>query len=215
MMKRNLFFLAVLIPVFSLQLSAQTSNEFVKDALANPNIKITWLGADFSHCKIQDYLDCDPDRFAMMFVPAINNLTIAEPAKFDFAKYLKKSSFTSDLSAVTKSNETIQPDQMTQDTQKKLDDATINSIVSGYDLKDKEGIGAVIIYESLSKKNLYASMYFTYVKMPEGKVILSKHVAEKPIGFGLRNFWAATIFGFLKDYEKIYQKTWKAEYGIK
>lgn len=214
-MKRNFLFLAVLIPAISLQLSAQTSNEAVKDALTNTSLNVTWLGADFSHCKIKGNLDCPPEQFVSQIIPAINSVILAEPAKYDFAKFLNKASFTTDIQAVTKSNSAINTEMMTQDVQTKLDEATINKIVSGYDLKGKEGIGAVLIYESISKESLNASMYFTYVKMPEGKVILSKPVGAKPAGFGLRNFWASTVYSFLKDYNKAYLKAWKTDYGIK
>ncbi len=214
-MKRIFIFLAVLIPAISLQLSAQTSDQDVKDALTNTSLKVTWLGADFSHCKIKGTFDCTPEQFVSQFIPAINNVILAEPTKYDFAKFLNKASFTTDIQSVTKANSAIDPGMMTQDEKTKLDEATINKIVSGYDLKGKEGIGAVLIYESISKQDLYATMYFAYVKMPEGKVILSKPVGAKPAGFGLRNFWASTVYSFLKDYNKAYLKAWKTDYGIK
>lgn len=215
-MKRNLFFLAVLFTVLSVPVLAQTENkELIKDVLTKSDMRIVWLGADFSHVKILDSLGCTPERFATEIIPAINNIVIMEPSKYDFGKFLQKITFFSDTEAVTKSNKSINPEEMVKNTQEKLDVNKINNIVGSYNLKEKEGIGVVLIYEALSKKNLYSSMYFTYVKMPEGKVILTKYVSARPGGFGLRNFWAATIYDFLKDYNKVYLKSLKAEYGIK
>jgi hypothetical protein len=35
--------------------------------------------------------------------------------------------------------------------------------------------------------------------MPDGKVILSEKVAGRPQGFGLRNYWAYSIYDILKS----------------
>lgn len=195
----------------------QQVNNDIKDVLTNRSLMVTWLGADFSHVIIEDMPDCSPQEFATSYVPQINTVVVNEPNKYDFAKFLNKAGFTNSIGAVSKSNAAINPSNMVpKDGQPgQLNETIIAEIVSGYDLKDKEGVGVVLVYESLSKSKLLATMFLTYVKMPEGKVILTKRVTGKPKGFGLRNYWAYTVYDFLKDYDKTYEKPWKAEYGLK
>lgn len=216
-MKKN-FFLVVAIAAFVLNIhvAAQSSNkDLIREVLSNKNNSVTWLGADFSHVKIVGNLDCTAARFATEIVPAINDVVVMEPKKYDFAKYLNKAAFFADNSAVSKSNAAIKPDDMLQDTTVELKESDISNIVEKYDLKSKEGIGVVFIYESVSKTHLQAVIYLTYLKMPEGKLIFSKKVTAKPGGFGLRNYWAATIFNVLRDYREVYHDQWKSEYAVK
>jgi len=215
-MKQNLILaVAFTMVLFSTPIAAQ-NNDAIKAVLTNNDMAITWLGADFSHATIEDFCGCEPAQFAQQIIPSINEVVVKEASKYDFAKFLQKSDFISDITSVTKSNESIDPNAMvrTEATHKTLDKATIAKIVASYDLTGKKGVGVVLIYESLSKRNLKAIMYLTYVQMPEGKIILSKQVEGKPGGFGVRNYWAATIYSFLKEYKGEYLRSWKSEYGI-
>lgn len=217
MKKQLLFPLFVALLFLSFNVGAQTNNDAIKEVLTNKGMSITWLGADFSHAVILDMSDCSAADFISKIAPAINELVLIEPNKFDFAKFLQKKSCTTDIVAVTKSNAATNLDDMVDKDTGPVDlkQSTIKEIVGKYDLSGKEGVGVVLIYESLSKRLLKSTMYLTYVKMPEGEIILSRQVEGKAGGFGLRNYWAATIYSFLKYYDRYYLPEWKANYKIK
>ena len=96
-MKQNLILAVAFAAVlFSAPVAAQAqNNEAIADVLTNKDMTITWLGVDFSHAIIEDYLDCEPAKFATEIVPAINNLVVQESPKYDFAKFLLKKDFVS------------------------------------------------------------------------------------------------------------------------
>ena len=68
-----------------------------------------------------------------------------------------------------------------------------------YDLKDKTGIGLVFIAEYLDKPGTTAVYDLVYFSMPGGNVILWEREFGTPKGFGMRNYWASTIYEILKS----------------
>jgi len=82
-------------------------------------------------------------------------------------------------------------------------------MVKGYNISGKKGVGVVFIMESMSKTAERSSMYITFINMSNGKVIHTERLEEKVGGFGLRNYYAKSIYEALKDIEKTKYKDWK------
>ena len=76
---------------------------------------------------------------------------------------------------------------------------TIIKMIQLYDLKDKTGIGLVFIAEYLDKPGTTAVYDLVYFSMPGGNVILWEREFGTPKGFGMRNYWASTIYEILKS----------------
>ena len=65
--------------------------------------------------------------------------------------------------------------------------ATIESIVRGYNFSGKKGIGLMFIMETMNKASATASMYVTFINLSSGKVLLTERMTAKAAGFGFRN----------------------------
>jgi len=64
--------------------------------------------------------------------------------------------------------------------------------------------------ESMSKTSERASMYVTFIDMSNKKVLHTERMEEKVGGFGLRNYYAKSIYEALEDIQKSKYKQWKS-----
>ena len=162
---------------------------------------VTFFGVDFSKCK-GVALGATAEVMRDNYFPAINTLLMVEQNKYNISKFLLKSDVTNTLYDVNKWNATLDVAGFTVYSIKEvkpLSDDILAEMVQRYDLKDKTGTGLVFIAESLDKPGNVGTYHLVYFSMPEGKVILSEKVAGRPQGFGLRNYWAYSIYDILKS----------------
>ncbi len=192
----KLVFVIVFLSVAGLSSKGQTPAEVLKHGS-----DVTFFGVDFSKCK-GVALGASAEVMRDNYFPAINTLLMVEQNKYNIRKFLMKSDVTNTLSDVNKWNSTLDVASFTvysiKDV-KPLNDEIIAEMVQRYDLKDKTGIGLVFIAESLDKLANSGTFHLVYFSMPDGKVILNEKVAGRPQGFGLRNYWAYSIYDILKS----------------
>ena len=177
---------------------------------------ITYLGIDFTNVKIIGHTETEVTDLVDRQFTNINQLVLDEPKKYDLAGALNKSSVTPDLSFVKAKNKTIDTAQVTSPDiaqELHLNKNAINDIVKGYKFGGKKGIGFLFIMESMSKKSEKASIYLTFVDMATSKVLYTERVSEKSGGFGLRNYWAKSIYEAIDDIHDSRYKEWQREYG--
>ncbi|HEX5153711.1 MAG TPA: hypothetical protein VFW07_19830 [Parafilimonas sp.] len=178
----------------------------------NPETTITWLGIDFTNVKVIGHTDAEVTDLVDRQFSGINQLVLNEPKKYDVAGALHRSTVPSELSFVTEKNKTISAEKIISTDvadEKHLTDADINGIVKGYNFGDKKGIGLLFIMESMSKKNERGSIYLTFVDMATSKVLHTERVSEKCGGFGLRNYWAKSIYEAIDDIHDSKYKEWQ------
>jgi len=178
----------------------------------NPETTITYLGIDFTNVKVIGHQEGEVMDLADRQFSGINQLVLDEPKKYDVAGALHRPSVPSDISFVKAKNKTISADKIASTDvadEKHLTEADINGIVKGYDFGGKKGIGFLFIMESMSKKSEHGSMYLTFVDMATSKVLHTERVSEKPGGFGLRNYWAKTIYEAIDDIHDSKYKEWQ------
>jgi hypothetical protein len=162
---------------------------------------VTFFGVDFSKCK-GVALGATAEVMRDNYFPAINTLLMVEQNKYNISKFLLKSDVTNTLYDVNKWNATLDVAGFTVYSIKEvkpLSEDILAEMVQRYDLKDKTGTGLVFIAESLDKLGNVGTYHLVYFSMPDGKVILSEKVAGRPQGFGLRNYWAYSIYDILKS----------------
>ncbi|MBG9376671.1 hypothetical protein I5907_10520 [Panacibacter sp. DH6] len=208
-MKRT-FISAILIAlsvVCTVAANAQTIQDVFK---AETNL--TWLGIDFSGVKILGHTDIEVEDFTNRQFAGINELVLNEPKKFDLPKAFHKAGVETDLSVVKAKNKGLDPDKIKSANdadRSRFTNKTIEKMVKGYNISGKKGVGVVFIMESMSKTAERSSMYITFINMSTGKVIHTERIEEKVGGFGLRNYYAKSIYEALKDIEKTKYKDWK------
>ena len=204
---------ALLLTILSFctkNLSAQTFQDYFK-----PETNVTWLGIDFTDVKVIGHTDMDLEDLATRQFQGINELVLAEPKKFDLPKAFHKESVASDLSLVKAKNKGISDSQIKSDNDADLarfSNATIDKMVKSYDFGSKKGIGVIFFMEGMSKKKERSYIWVTFIDMGSKKVLYTERMEEKVGGFGLRNYYAKSIYEALEDIEKNY-KDWKKANG--
>jgi hypothetical protein len=181
------------------------------------NTTITYLGIDFTNVKVIGHQDGEVMDLVDRQFSGINQLVLDEPKKYELTKALKRDQVPSDLSFVKEKNKTTTVEKVVstdQADEKHLTMDAVAGIVKGYNFGGKKGIGFMIVMESMSKKSEKGSMYLTFVDMATSKVLYTERITENPGGFGIRNYWAKTIYGALHDMDKSRYKEWQREYGM-
>ncbi len=187
-------------------LSAQTIQDVFKSETT-----LTWLGIDFTDVKVLGHTDIEVEDLAARQFAGINELVLAEPKKFDLPKAFHKTTIETDISLVKAKNKGLDPEKIKSDNEAdrtRFTKSTIEKMVSGYDFGGKKGFGVIIFMESMSKKAERATMYVTFVDMTSKKIILTERMEEKVGGFGLRNYYAKSIYEMLEDIQKDKYKEW-------
>lgn len=153
-------------------------------------------GVDFASCKVFRAAE-SPADFVTAFV-GINNLLYAESDKYDFSKVFGTNNYE------------LYQDVMIQRLQQSdftdliargqvtpvLD---VPQILQSYQLPHTQGVGFVLIARLLNKAEGRGSYYAVMFDVATRKVLLQAEITTKSRGFGLRNFWAYTIYGATKQ----------------
>ncbi|WP_346320745.1 hypothetical protein [Chitinophaga sp. YIM B06452] len=190
--------------------SAQTAKN-IFDA-ATP---VTYLGVDFTLAKVIGESGSATDIRDRQF-PAINNVVVAEPAKYDIAEALRRSAITSDLDQVNARNRTISVQQIKSEIPgdfMHLTASEIDKLVGTYDFSGKTGIGVLFVVEGMSKSEKAANIFVTFINMSNKRVLLTERVTGKAGGFGFRNYWAKPVEEVLKKIKNSKYNEWKKKYA--
>lgn len=165
-----------------------------------------FCGADFSLVKV---LGADePDASFVQAFDRINGLFISEGDKYDIAKYTRLPIGKKELTVVRKAMK-IAFEATTTDSYTLLCEdpgydcrALIDAQVAGYEIPQNEGLGVVIIANLLDKSNDRGTFYFVCFDIASRKVTSCILAEGKPGGFGLRNYWANSLYLAMKKYYK-------------
>lgn len=158
---------------------------------------IKFYGIDYSQAKV-----FGASESATQFITAfrnINELFITEANKFDVGRHVKKEVTEISLNAVNQVNENINPQElMTIQRQYTLTKEQINAAIKALPIQPSQGVGMIFVAGLLDKSNnrgTYEVIFFN----TETKEIIEKWITDgKARGFGLRNFWAGSIYNALK-----------------
>ena len=211
-MKKSVMFLSSFVAF------ASFAQNTVKDLAAAK--EIVWYGLNFTEAKMVGQFDqamgAAPATAAEIknkWIPAWNNLIIAEPQNFKLKEAFEKESVYYDMSPVEKANQAIKADQLMMvntftfaDPQKTIKNA-ISKLSGG---EKKEGLGLTFVVESFNKTNDEAVVYAVVFDIKTKTILVSEKMTGKPTGIGLRNFWAGAMKHIIKQITKDYYPKWKS-----
>lgn len=213
-MKNSILFLVLflLTPFIS-------SSQQIEDLFQKSDTKITWLGIDFSHVKlIGDFNQIwgianeGPISLKNDYFPAWNNMIYSEANKYDIAAMLRKENIvlnTDDIDVINKKSAVEEMEGKVDPNYTKED---IQQFIKTHSFKEKEGLGVLLVAESLNKYKEYAKYHFVVIDMKNNSILLHELLIEKAGGFGLRNYWAKTFFNAINDIKNNYYSKWKKAY---
>jgi hypothetical protein len=210
-MKTILFILLIL----SLALPSKAQNT---QDLFRPDVPVTWLGIDYSHCKLignfAEFADAGRKstwQIRDSYFPKWNAIILDEPDKYDVKGMLRRGDMVYDLGMVTGINAQTILAEMEVFSPVIYSVEDIQSFVNQYEFKDQNGIGIVFIAESMNKVIPEAWYHFVAVDMGTHKVVLHERLRGQPSGVGLRNYWANSIHYVIRNIQEYYYWEWKKQ----
>lgn len=182
-----------------------------------PEVKITWLGFDFSDAKfIGDRERLGSESDIRHLLEAWNDLVLTERDKYDIADAIGRDAVLTSTNVTKDHNEELDVLGMISNAEKDylhLSREGVGKIVSTYDYKKNTGIGLMFNIESFSKLNGEASLWVTFVDMKSRQILFTEHMTEVPSGLGVRNHWAGALYGVLKKMKKKEFEMWRKKYS--
>ena len=180
---------------------------------------IVWYGLNFSKAKMIGQFDQAMGAGAASgadlknkWIPAWNSIILTEPKNFKIKEAFHKDDVFYDVVATEKLNANINSEELMTFNSYKFDDAqkTVKDIIAKLKGGEKtEGIGVTFIVESFNKSLDEAVFYVTIFDIKTKNVLIMERIVGKPVGIGLRNFWAGAVKHVLKQITTDYYKIWK------
>lgn len=163
--------------------------------------KLTFFGVDFSMAKVYG-ADETAEQFKDAFY-GINTLFQREPKKYDTAKAFD-AVVTTDLETSRNFIEQIKKaDLFASDDSYELTDEEIAEHIRQFNTGNANGYGAVFIAGLLNKGKTQATYNVVVFDIASKDIILNRQFTERARGFGLRNYWAYSVYKTLNKVKKI------------
>lgn len=209
-MKKYLFLIFVLALGSGLAAQKQLSDVFEKG-------DVVWFGLDFSQAKFVQILNEQGSETEIVekWIPAWNNLMVSEPGKYDFAKTFKKEQVVYAIETAARINDQIAPEGLLVSSCPDLEapEALVADLIKAYDTGSvTEGLGLVFVVTCFNKGTVQGSMYLTFFDIASREVLLCEKMTGRAAGFGIRNYWAGSIYDVLKQVQKKDFKRWRSKY---
>lgn len=158
---------------------------------------IKFYGVDYSQVKVYGASET-PKQFKAAFAE-INKLFITQPKKYDVGERLKKNISEISLEAVDQVNAKIKPNElMTTDKTFTLSDDQINDAIQSLPIKKELGVGLVIVAKLLDKAYHHGTYQIVFFNTETKEIIEDWPSGGEAKGFGLRNYWAGSIYKTLQ-----------------
>ena len=195
---------------FSIYAGSKTSVQTI-NANKYKEQTIVWAGIDCSKVTMYGTEGFNnPEDIISRYPEEWNTLFLKERLK-EISKILKKD-LVVDISSVQENNTTLSSKQIiAQDGKELLNKSDITpeiiaEMVSGYEFKEKEGLGVVFILDRLVKSEARGSLFIVFFDLSSKEILATNHTIEKAGGFGFRNYWFSIVKNSESNLKKYYKK---------
>lgn len=209
-MTKQQFILLILISICPV-LKGQTVDDLFHDS----EVKITYLGIDYSHVKligVFSHIGSAGKKNVLQirdtYFPIWNMVIVNERSKYDLSGMLRKPDIYYDIDMISAINSRTDLEGLVSYNTEKFTPEQIDTIVANYGLQGKEGIGIVFIAECLNKSQEVGIFHFVAIQMNTGKVLFHRRLSGRPHGFGLKNYWVNSIYKIIEDVKFYYFDEW-------
>jgi len=182
---------------------------------------IVWYGLNFSEAKMVGQFDqamgagpASGSDIKNKWIPQWNSLIMTEQKNFKIKEAFQKDEVFYDITPTEKQNQNINSDDLMSFNTYTFKDAqkTAKEIVSKLKGGEKtEGIGVTFIVESFNKSMDESVVYVTVFDIKTKNVLILERMVGKPMGIGLRNFWAGAMKHVIKQITTDYYNLWKSK----
>jgi hypothetical protein len=206
----------ILLLVFSVAFAHAQKNH--PDLVFAPNEEVSWLGLDFTHVKlIGDFSqfsgigEKSASQIKNQYFHAWNRLIVNERQKYDVAGMLRRDEVFYDIGMIDSLNDNTPVCNIEGYNNPYYTIEDISKFVSVYDFKGKTGIGVLLLVESLNKVEMEGCFHFVAIDMNTHHILIHERLTGEPGGFGIRNYWAGSIYHAMENIEHEYYRNWRRD----
>ncbi len=194
---KKIFLFSFILGVAVIGVSAQNNQSGCTSA-TTPGNNVVFYGIDYSLVRFS-YIAESP-AYALRIMPEINRLFITEAKKYDVAKMMKKNVIKTDLDYAKSVTSSLSEDQLVLNSDYKISVDDVKAVIAKYPDSTDEGVGLVFVAELMNKTANEGSYYVTFFDLKTKEVLTTCRQTGKAGGFGMRNFWAASIYSLMKNW---------------
>ena len=150
--------------------------------LASSETPFLYLGVDFTKNKIIDDATANAMDIRDRQYASINDVVINEAKKFDFRSAFHKSNVAHEGGVVSQlSSKIIAVAILSTSTADfhRLQASDIESVVRGYKVGGKKGVGLLLVAEGVSKSDKAIAIWVTLIDLSNGKMIMTERMEGK------------------------------------
>ncbi|MBL4653265.1 MAG: hypothetical protein JKY53_10445 [Flavobacteriales bacterium] len=178
------------------------AREYQKEELFTER-SMVYYGVDFANVRMIGSRSFGDSQYIVENnFQSINSQILVEESKYNWAQAFRKTTIENDIEMVAYPNKNVDPYSIVIDEMYTISTEEVQQIVSKYNPKQQEGIGFVIIMETLNKTNELGSMYFVFFDIKTKKVLLAEKKIGIASGFGTRNYWMKPVYESLKQWNE-------------
>jgi hypothetical protein len=189
------------------------------DLFLSNDVKVSWLGVDFSHAKfIGDFSQAfgigkvSPSKMKNDYFPAWNRLILDEREKYDIGVMVKKSNIFYDIDMIMSLNSKTPTEDIESYNNPNYPSEDVAKFVERYNVEAKKGIGLVFLVESINKAEKEATMWFLAITMPQKEILVQERLVGNPSGMGVKNYWAGSFRNVIQQIRESKFDSWKSKY---
>ncbi len=205
-----------LLMLFSITvIKAQT----VADLFKKSNYEYYWFGVDYSDVRLigdfysNSFGGKEPhEAIRDSYFMAWNNLIKDERTKFSVEKMFREDNVIYETSVLDTLNAHTATATLTA-PYKMLKPDDIQKRVNDYNFSQQSGVGILFMAEYLNKSSQQAAYQVVVFNIKTKEVLLTQKYVTRPGGFGIRNYWAGSIYHVFDLATKKDYKKWKKEYS--
>jgi hypothetical protein len=181
------------------------AREFDFDDRTNKSTPIVYYGIDFTLVKfIGSSGFNDPAKIVDEYLDKINQKIIMEQDNYDMGIFFRRRDFDIDLEMLSGRNRSINPYEVVTNSNHSISEEQIRELVSTYNPQAQEGVGLVVVMESLNKLRERGEMYFVLFDIKTKKVVHIRKESGEPSGFGITNYWMKPVYEAIKKLKRSY-----------
>ena len=196
-MKKMIFY-SLLLTIVANGVMAQNGQSGCTSS-TTPSGNIVFFGIDYSLVRFS-YID-ESAAYAIRTMPEINRLFITEAKKYDVNKLMGKLVVKTNLDYANTVIYNLSDEHVIVNEDYKISINDVMALIAKYPNSADEGVGLVFVAENMNKKNATGSYYVTFFNLKTREMLTTCRKTGKAGGFGMRNYWAASIYNLMKNWK--------------
>lgn len=154
-----------------------------------------FYGVDFSCVSVIGAAE-EPGAFIQAF-KGINQLFLSEPKKYDVGGFTAIDILSTNIETANESLGGLAAEQFTPRREAIDWQTQLPGIIARYN-NDSGNMGLLLIADTLDKGNGSGQYIAVLFDPATGEILRQSYMTGKPGGFGLRNFWAGSLYNALR-----------------